>query len=374
MLADDCHLVERQGRGKRGAMHNFSYTKTGVIFEYQAEFGGNAWVREDLASKQGVLMSGVFHFEQTDLLKPAPKTNAKIGEFIYRFRFGAKEGEYTRIPGRVLGIDNDVLIGSNLELKRSLFAAERKISIFNRLAGLLEHTNPIVVGGDRADAIPLAVFTELLELFPNSYEMDRYADARVSSILSQYVEGMADARGRYEAYLNRKLAKASSPSINLDFLKRFEIEKYILIKNVVRDALENKTDLSEDQWQQLMISFLLLLFPKYIKVLQKVAVNDYYSSEGRKIRRYIDIALVDANGNLDIIEVKKPFEEKILRKSQYRGNNIPTSELSGSIMQAEKYLFHLSKWGVAGEKNLPRGIAHNFLQACESGFPIQRRS
>ena len=33
-------------------------------------------------------------------------------------------------------------------------------------------------------------------------------------------------------------------------------------------------------------------------------------------------------------------------------NSIPAKELAGSIMQAEKYLFHLSKWGVAGEKKL----------------------
>lgn len=51
--------------------------------------------------------------------------------------------------------------------------------------------------------------------------------------------------------------------------------------------------------------------------------------------RYIDIGLVDSNGNLDIIEVKKPFDDKILRRTKYRGNSIPTSELSGGIMQAE---------------------------------------
>ncbi|MGT2492077.1 Shedu immune nuclease family protein [Cupriavidus basilensis] len=94
------------------------------------------------------------------------------------------------------------------------------------------------------------------------------------------------------------------------------------------------------------------LFPKYIKVLENITIHDYYSDPGKKTNRYIDIALVDANGNLDVIEVKKPFDDKILRKSPYRGNSIPTSELSGSIMQAEKYLFHLSKWGVKGETTL----------------------
>ena len=65
---------------------------------------------------------------------------------------------------------------------------------------------------------------------------------------------------------------------------------------------------------------------------------------------------MDANGNLDIIEVKKPFDDKILRKTPYRDNYIPTSELSGGIMQAEKYIFHLSKWGVKGEKELTNAL------------------
>ncbi len=106
-----------------------------------------------------------------------------------------------------------------------------------------------------------------------------------------------------------------------------------------------------------MLSFLLLLFPKYIKVLENVTIHDYYSDTNKKTNRFIDIALLDANGHLDLIEVKKPFDDKILRKSAYRGNSIPTAELSGSIMQAEKYIFHLSKWGIKGEETLTKKYA-----------------
>ncbi|GAB7269499.1 hypothetical protein DZS_08920 [Dickeya ananatis] len=80
------------------------------------------------------------------------------------------------------------------------------------------------------------------------------------------------------------------------------------------------------------------------------------ASRAKKIDRFIDIGLVDSSGNLDIIEVKKPFDDKILRRTKYRGNSIPTSELSGGIMQAEKYLFHLAKWGTKGEENLTKKI------------------
>lgn len=333
-------------------MHEFVFSEPGVIFEYKASWGGNSWVQKALEEEGKVSISNVFTFEKGDLVTTPPASIEEIEAFTYEFRFGTFEGDYVKIPGRKLGISNDVLIDDDIEFKRKLFAAERNISIFGRLASLLNHSNPIVVGGVRKDAIPKVVFEEFLDKFPNSYELDRYAEARVATVLSQYLDGMKDARGRYEDYLNKKLAGRQVAKIDLNFIKKLEIEKYILIRDVIQDALNTKTDMSEKEWQKLMLSFLLLLFPKYIKVIENVTINDYYSVPGKIKLRYIDIALIDANGNLDVIEIKKPFEDKILRKEQYRGNSIPTSELSGSIMQAEKYLFHLSKWGIKGEDKL----------------------
>jgi len=246
-----------------------------------------------------------------------------------------------------------VHIDRAVKVSRATFAAERNVSIFGRLSALLDHSNPIVIGGACPGAIPQDVFEELVKKFPNSGELDRYADARVYTILSDYIDGMKDARGRYNSYLNKK-SKALPSSVKLDLsaLEKLEVEKYILIRDLVSDALATKKDLSENEWQKLMLQFLLLLFPKYIMVLENIPIHDYYSDPAKKTERYIDIGLLDANGNLDIIEVKKPFDDKILRHSKYRDNSIPSTELSGSIMQAEKYLFHLSKWGVQGEKAL----------------------
>lgn len=122
---------------------------------------------------------------------------------------------------------------------------------------------------------------------------------------------MKDARGRYEVYLNKKSLLTSPPKLNLDALKKLEIEKYILIRDL------------------------------------------------------IDIALVDANGNLDVKEIKKPFDDRILRRGLYRGNSVPTSELSGGIMQAEKYIFHLSRWGIRGEDTLTKQYSHELLSGMK---------
>lgn len=333
-------------------MLDFQTTATGVVLEYEGEWGANdEWVWDELTKNQEVLLSRIFLFTRKDLLNP-PTSNQDFEAYKYRFQFGTFDDGYVKIPARILDIKNDLLISRDVTLKRSIFAAERNISIFGRLSELLEHSDPIVIGGTRPDAIPWDVFEELLKRFPNTFELNRYADARVQTILSQYIDGMKDARGRYESYLNKKASLNNITKLDLDVLKKLEIEKYVLIRDLIEDALKTKKDWSEGEWQQLMLSFLLLLFPKYIKVLENITIYDYYSDPAKKTDRYIDIALVDANGNLDVIEVKKPFDDKILRKSLYRGNSIPTSELSGSIMQAEKYLFHLSKWGVKGEKIL----------------------
>jgi hypothetical protein len=343
-------------------MHKFVAKGTNIVFRYKADYGGNYWVRNELKLSGEVNISSVFYFSQQDVVSSIPDSDEKISDFTYGFIFAVFDGDYIRISGRILGIENDVLIARDIKLARNLFAAERNISIFGRLSDLLDHSNPIFVGGNHKDAIPRIVFEELLDKFPNSYEMNRYAGARVATVLSQYIDGMEDARGRYEKYLNRKLAGDTNIRVDLDFIKKQEIQKYILIRDLIKDALENKSEISEGEWQKLMMSFLLLLFPKYINILENVTINDYYSNPGKTTHRFIDIALVDTNGNLDVIEVKKPFDDKILRKSQYRNNSIPTSELSGSIMQAEKYLFHLTKWGIKGEEALTARYASDLPQ------------
>jgi hypothetical protein len=338
-------------------MIDFDVTGSGVDLEYKGDMrGSNEWVWNELKSHNEVRLSRVFLFKIGDLLNP-PTPGQDLNGFVYRFKFGTLDPEYVRIPARILDIKNDLLIGRDVVLKRAIFVAERNVSIFARLSDLLETGDPISIGGTRPGSIPKDVFEELLKKFPGTYELDRYADARVHTILAQYLDGMKDARGRYEKYLNKKSTLTGSTKIDLDVLKKLEIEKYILIRDLIKDALTTKKDWTEAEWQNLMLSFLLLLFPKYIKVLKNITVHDYYSDPRKKTDRYIDIGLIDANGHLDVIEIKKPFDDKILRPTLYRGNSIPTSELSGSIMQAEKYLFHLSKWGVSGEDILTKKYA-----------------
>lgn len=68
-----------------------------------------------------------------------------------------------------------------------------------------------------------------------------------------------------------------------------------------------------------------------------------------------------------MIEIKKPFDKCIVTEGQYRDNHIPLRELSGSVMQIEKYLYYLNRWGADGEAELTK----KYKSELPEGFSIK---
>jgi hypothetical protein len=127
--------------------------------------------------------------------------------------------------------------------------------------------------------------------------------------------------------------------------------------------LDNEDTYSEKQWQNEILQIILLIFPKYIYVFKEVSVYDIYNEKSRSL----DYLLIDASGNTDIVEIKKPFNNCIVTKAQYRDNYIHMRELSGTVMQIEKYIFYLNKWGKSGEKIL----TDKYKEQLPENFQIQ---
>jgi hypothetical protein len=335
-------------------MIEFVVDQEGLILKYSSEIRGSDWIWGELKTHGEATISRVFTLERGDLLEE-PGEDQDIGEFEYQFRFATRDGAYHRIAGRVFGIPNDVLLGdSGIKLERKLFVAERNVSIFRRLAEVIGPGQAIAVGGSQSGSIPVNVFEQLLKKFPNSTELDHYANARVSNIIGEYFDGMKDLRAQYETYLSRRKSVVSAAPFRPEELLQAEIDKFVLIRDTTSQWLGSSEGRTEKEWQQMILTFILLIFPKYVAVLENVQIEDHYSKLGTTSHRFIDIALVDANGNLDVIEIKRPFDDVLLSKTRYRDNFVPTKDLSGTIMQAEKYLFHLSKWAVAGEAKLTK--------------------
>lgn len=219
--------------------------------------------------------------------------------------------------------------------------------VFEKIDSLIEE--PIVVGGDSVGAIPLADFEELLRNFP-TYRTHTLCPRQDSRVLRDYLGTMSDAQKRLEAYLNRK--QTVHPISRIEFLENYEPRKFEYARDELQRMLKDAETYSEHDWQKLVVGLLLLIFPKYIAVLENLQVKDFYSDPTKSKNRFIDLTLVDANGTIDIVEIKKPFANCLLSRNKYRDNYTPRTELSGSVMQVEKYIFHLKKWGRDGEKEI----------------------
>jgi hypothetical protein len=323
-----------------------------LLLEYTPEKPPYDWVQKELDESNSVTLSKTFHFSNDDILKE-PLNDTNNFDFDTEgssttFVLAESENGYYKVKSHILGIQADALLSKDMQINKKTFVAHRDISIFSKIDKLIEE--PIVVGGNHENAVPEADFKKLLKNFPTTTELTHYAHSRIFLILKEYLGTMTDAQKKLSIYLEKKTP--IKPSTKVPALYEYEVHKYEYIRDRIKEMLADADAYSENEWQALMLEFILLIFPKYVAVLEKVNIKDFYSKAASVTERFIDLALVDANGNLDVIEIKKPFESCLISTGKYRDNYTPKKELSGTIMQAEKYLFHLNKWGVSGEKKI----------------------
>lgn len=327
-------------------MIKFAREEARMLLIYQpGRFNDAHWADDKLEQDGSVTLHRTFTFTKADFVSQ-PEANDDERIFV----LGVLEDGYYRIRKDVLGLKHDLRLTQELWLEAQTFTANRDISVFRRIDELIDE--PIVVGGEIETAIPLADFEQLLKTFPTSTELTHYARTRIARVLKDYFGTMSDAEGRLDCYLKDKKALAAHPRKNL--LADFELHKFEYIHAELTSMLAVADSHTEKDWQTKILGFLLFVFPKYIAVLENVHVKDFYSNPGKSSDRFIDLMLVDANGSIDIIEVKKPFSNALLSCHKYRDNHTPRRELAGTVMQAEKYLFHLNKWGHAGEQEIYR--------------------
>jgi hypothetical protein len=319
-----------------------------LLLIYQSDLYNDArWIDEKLQQDGDVTLRRTFTFSSADLVtQDAPSDEVDDGERI--FVIGVLEDGYYKISKDILGLKHDLLLDGDMKIAARTFIAHRDISVFSKIDDLIEE--PIIVGGSNESAIPLADFELLLKTFPTSTELTHYARTRITRVLKDYFGTISDAESQLNQHLNRKkkLPNQSRDTI----VSNFELQKFEYVYAELESMLADADSYAEKNWQTKILELLLFVFPKYIAVLENVHIKDFYSNSNQVTDRYIDLMLVDANGSVDIIEVKKPFSNALLSRHRYRDNHTPRKELAGSVMQAEKYLFHLNKWGRAGEQEI----------------------
>jgi len=327
-----------------------------VVLSYTSNMPSPEWVYESLEKSGVALIGQVFTVKKSELISTFDENDV---DKPVEFEVAILTGDYYCFSRKVLSLKNDLYIHKNVKLDRKVFVAERNISIFPKVDGLVKKS--IYIGGDHEDAIPEAIFQKLLKTFPNTYELNRYASARISSVISSYIETKSDYEEKYQHYLNKKPSiVGTNPQITFSEVECF---KYQSLLDKLKQMLIDEEKYSEAQWQEELLQIILLIYPKYISVFKEAPVRDTYSNSNRSI----DFLLVDSSGNTDIIEIKKPFNKCIVTDRTYRDNFIPLRELSGTVMQIEKYIFYLNKWGKKGEEHL----TEYYKNKLPDGFEIK---
>ena len=315
-------------------------TKDDLLLLEYSPYNGRDWVRYEFDADKDVTIAKTFNFKKEDLYyEDEENSDFEYEESSVLLILGKLEldNKYFKINGRIFNIPYNIYFDKNIKLYSNYFISSSGISIFRHIAKVI--TSDIKIGLEDDANLKLETFDKLVEKFPNSYELKLYAEKRIASIIKDEFDKTKDAERKYENYMSKKYSKIDV--IANDSFKLSEMTKYDHIYKLLIDMLENQEVYSEPVWQKQILNILTIIFPKYIYVLREVPIRDYYDNKLRKI----DFTLIDYNGNIDIIEIKRPYDNPILTNNTYRDNYVPLRELSGTIMQIEKYLFHLTKGG-----------------------------
>lgn len=339
----------------------FEYADDRLLLVYAPEDPG--WVARTFQWKDTVSIRRTFTFDSGRLLSPdlgsvAPDDpKADDGEFV--FVLGHRDGEYFRVDPRVVNTKNSFYLHDSMRLAPRHFIAHRNISVLRSIDRLV--AQDVYIGGDHPEAMPVVAFESMLDQFPNSYELTRYAEARVGASIEDYLETASNTAATYEKYMNRRVTARSSDV--LEVFRSHELAKFQTLKDKLDSMLANEAAYNERGWQNEILDIIRLLYPKYILVFAGTRVPD---SSGKQTRQ-LDLMLVDSSGHIDLIEIKRPFDNCIVSGRPYRDNYPPARELTGAVMQLEKYILHLNKWGQRGEDELNR----RYASSLPSGLRIR---
>jgi hypothetical protein len=175
-----------------------------IILSYTPDFNSNHdWVTEELDREGEVTIKMTFHFSSKDLYKPDTHEVELQSEDEFddmeprtvNFVFARLKGDYYKIKKGILTSEFEIYFHKGMEITPKLFLADKKISIFTIIAELV--SSDVYVGGDRSGSIPQAAYQQLLDRFPTSWEQKKYVQARVASVLKDYLENVADAESKY---------------------------------------------------------------------------------------------------------------------------------------------------------------------------------
>lgn len=310
-----------------------------LILVYVPAMGIDDMIKR-LDTKDGVTIKHTF-FVTKELLCSDVEEDDDWEETL-RFCIGTIGESYIELDSEVLGTNHSFYFGNEIKLKPELFTAYRNISILRKIDEVIERD--FYIGGDweAHNGISKETFDNLISKFPKTAELDKYAHMRIASIIKDYFPECDKYEAIYEKFIGSKSNSfAPTTSTVSKFNIQIELEQFSVAYQELNDMLDRYEAIDEKQWQEKIHNILQLLYPKYICCAREIKFF------GGKNDKQPDFLLVDANGFVDILEIKKA-DVRVL--TQYRNNYVAAREISGAVQQIEKYIFCLNSSYKAQEK------------------------
>lgn len=258
------------------------------------------------------------------------------------FAVGKIANGYIELDREVFGVNHRFYFAENIKLTQNMFVAYRNISIIRKIDEIVNLD--VYIGGDDENnedgcRISFDGFLNLIKLFPNSMELTKYSHKRIAMLIKEFAPQCEEYEQKYETYVDKKektyIKKHNNTTIDIN--QKLKLEQFENATHNLKELLECDDVISESIWQQKISSIVQLLYPQYIISERELSFDGIDGDDKRP-----DFVLVDANGFVDVMEIKKPMISVLSRKPCYRNNYIPSREFAGSIQQIEKYLFCLN--------------------------------
>ena len=271
-------------------------------------------------------------------------------EEVFCFKVGKLIDGYYLLDRNVFGVEHNFYFSADINFTPKLFVAHQQRSILPKIDRLIS-ADVFITKGEclQPGYIPFGEYLSLVNTFPTSTEIAYYTDSRIAQAFSNYLDDLGAITAKYEQYLNKRMAPRS---VSDESTKQIRLH---LFKNAYEDFCEmlaNVESYREKDWQASICRIVRILYPKYIVAKREQCIG----SDGQN-KKIPDFLLVDASGFVDILEIKKPNQQRLLTSSKYRNNYVADRDLSGAIVQVEKYIYTLNHGGNAIEATLQKGLA-----------------
>ena len=269
-------------------------------------------------------------FVDSSMVREAPDDDF---EDTLCFCIGTVGKVYTQIDSEVIGTDHHLFFSNDIALKQEMFVAYRNISILRKVDRLIERD--FYVGGDweTVGGMPFDAFREMIQSFPKTAELDKYARSRIASRIKEYFP----ETDKYEAIFERYIMGKKHPPIMSKANLEIELAQFSSALEELKQMINYCEGIHETVWQDKVQNILRLLYPKYILCTREIQFAGVDGYDKRP-----DFILVDTNGFVDILEIKKPEMQLLTEQASYRNNYVPVREFSGVIQQVEKYILCLT--------------------------------